>query len=140
MHTKLTLKTLLDYRDEHGFYETIEYGKLFIDISYPSRPSKPSTKKLLSCLSSQEIKDYALEVEKYEEAEIIYNKDRKKYEAQQVEVNGILENFVKEEAGLNSVVPEKYRDKVYSKAYEYGHSSGWSEIYNYLLDFVDIFE
>lgn len=29
-------------------------------------------------------------------------------------------------------------DKCYSLAYEYGHSSGYNEIYNYFCDLVDL--
>lgn len=37
-------------------------------------------------------------------------------------------------------IPEKYREKVKAYAYQEGHSSGWSEIYNYVLDLVEIFK
>lgn len=37
-------------------------------------------------------------------------------------------------------IPSKYREKVLNYAYEQGHSSGWSEVYNYVLDLIDIFK
>lgn len=37
-------------------------------------------------------------------------------------------------------VPEKYRKKLKEYAYREGHSGGWSEVYNCLLDLVDIFK
>lgn len=36
-------------------------------------------------------------------------------------------------------VPERYRDKLYDYACMQGHSSGYSEVYNYLMDLVEIF-
>lgn len=37
-------------------------------------------------------------------------------------------------------IPSRYRDKVFDYAYREGHSSGYSEVYNYLLDLVEIFK
>lgn len=40
----------------------------------------------------------------------------------------------------NPEIVELLSINVYSYAYELGHSSGYGEVYNYLLDLVDIFE
>lgn len=51
----------------------------------------------------------------------------------------LLEDLIKEDSGLNNI-PEQYRDKVYSYAWEQGHSSGYGEVYHYLCNLVNIFE
>ena len=37
-------------------------------------------------------------------------------------------------------VPEQYRDKLWEYAYMQGHSCGYQEVYNYMLDLVEIFK
>lgn len=76
---------------------------------------------------------YSLKEEKYKQAQ---NSCRQK----EFEMNDIIEQFIKDLSGLNSIVPEKYRDKVYQKAYDDGHSAGYYEVYLHLQDLVVIFE
>ena len=54
-------------------------------------------------------------------------------------VDEIIEQWMKEKSGLNDI-PEQYRAKVYSLAYQNGHSSGYSEIFGQLTELVDIFK
>ena len=71
---------------------------------------------------------------KYAEYEVRYFE----YKKVKIAIENVAVEFIKEMSGLNEI-PEQYRDKVYSKAYEYGHSSGLSEVYNTLVDLVEIF-
>lgn len=50
------------------------------------------------------------------------------------------EQYEKEAAKLLKAVPKQYHEKVKWLAWEYGHSCGYQEVYNYLLNLVDIFE
>ncbi len=51
-----------------------------------------------------------------------------------------MEDWVKENSGLYTKVPEKYQSKVYYKAYEDGHANGYTEVYIQLLSLIEIFE
>lgn len=88
----------------------------------------------------QEAKEYttALEVyEKEKEENKAYNETIAEHNRN---VNYLAEEFVKEVSGLNSTVPPQYREKVWSRASQEGHSEGLPGIYNQLLDLIDIFE
>ena len=46
--------------------------------------------------------------------------------------------YIREKSGLNDI-PEDKRSKVYSLAWDRGHSSGYAEVYNELVSLVDLF-
>jgi len=50
-----------------------------------------------------------------------------------------VEARIKEDSGLNSI-HEQYRDKVWSYAWQKGHSSGYGEVSNILCELVSIFQ
>ena len=55
-------------------------------------------------------------------------------------VYAVIEEIIKRVSYFYSSVPKQYQDKVFSHAYQEGHSNGYDEVYNYLLDLVNIFE
>lgn len=55
------------------------------------------------------------------------------------DLNKLIEDYIYESVNIESI-PEKYRDKVKSYAWERSHSYGYSEYYNVLLGLIDIFE
>jgi len=66
------------------------------------------------------------------------DKRQKSYNQQCNEINALITEFIIVESGLDKI-PEQYRDKVYSKAYENGNRSGFYEIYLELCSLVSIF-
>lgn len=53
-----------------------------------------------------------------------------------IEVDLKIREYIDKESGLNDI-PEKYRDKVRSYAWERGHSGGYGEYYNVLCGILD---
>jgi hypothetical protein len=105
---------------------------------YQSKPMANSFYKNRNSPTSKEIKAYAKAVEENEK----YGKKRyaaiKKQRSGVPRTGEILEGFIKEKSGLNGI-PKQYRDGVYRFAWDKGHSSGYSEVYYYLQELVEIF-
>ena len=106
-----------------------------LTVEYPYHPKKPF---LVKGAGSVTVQKYAEELAAYEAQVEAYKKDRTEEQSHNLKVYTLIENLIREESGLNSI-PEQYRDKVYAHAYQSGHSSGFSEIYNHLCELVDIF-
>mgnify|MGYP001639748671 CR=1 FL=1 len=73
----------------------------------------------------------------YEAAQSAYNKARSEAE------NKVIQAMKKEIGWISCGDVEKDNqlfDLAYGKAYEDGHSSGYNEIYNYLLDYDDLIQ
>jgi len=117
-------------------YKGIEHAKKF----YTSCPNKPLKPILKSGHTSEDVKTYAKDLESYEVDFKKYEEDREHYRIIKSEVDSVIEGFIKDESGLNDVVPEKYRAKVWSKAWYDGHYSGYYEVYNCLNRLIEIFE
>ena len=116
--------------------EGIKYAKSFY-ATKAERPIKPKAPN-----SSATSDDYVAYAKSLKEYEIDYSKYQESYKEvmkNNAIVNGVIEEFIKDAAGLFDYVPEQYIDKVYAKAYEMGHSSGYYEVYIQLEDLVDIF-
>ena len=54
------------------------------------------------------------------------------------DINNIIEEYIREESGLNNI-PIQYRDKIYNKAWQDGHSDGFYSVYQHLTELVNIF-
>lgn len=130
----LTVQKLNDFCDFNSVSQTLDYARSF-NIEYPSTPTKPF---LAKGHSSVEAKQYVIDLEKYEIEKESCQKDKDEYNKVSSEIGHLMEEFIRERSGLNSI-PEQYRDKVYSNAYQSGHSSGMSQVFNDLLDLVEIF-
>ena len=114
-------------------YDAIHWA-LEQGLELPKIPKKP----IIHINNSSDAKQYAIELEEYEKKYAEYEDNFYEYKKIKIAIENVIVEFIKEMSGLNDI-PEQYRDKVYSKAYEYGHSSGLSEVYNTLLDLVEIF-
>lgn len=122
--------------EKFSVQEAIEY----IGSLEPSYTQAPKTPRLGTGHTSTEVKEYASLLEQYEK-DIIAHKETRKIENEQIkQLNTVLEDYIKDEAGLYDHVPKDKQDKVWSLAWQQGHSSGYSEIYNHLLDLVNLFE
>lgn len=102
-------------------------------LEYPKQPAKPS---LQSKHSAAEAKEYVVKLEEYETAMKVFKAEERRYNEQRNDINELLKEYIKKQANLESV-PEKYREKVWNKAYNDG--DGWQDKFYGLRDLVDIF-
>jgi len=138
--------TLVAYREKQGIsvYEAIEEvrrleqeirGKVVV----PERKPRPRLESPLKA-TSREAKLYASHLEAWE----IHEKKRKAQELKRTHAvpnhGKLLEDFIKHESDFENIVPKKYQKGIYSYAWDKGHSSGYSEVYNELCNLVSIFE
>ena len=134
---KITIETINSYHVDSGsIYNTIKWAFDSKEVQYPINPTKPH---LSPKHTSEDAKQYAINLDKYETIEYPkFREEKAKYQAERNEIESVVIEFIKEESGLNTI-PEQYRDKIYSKAYKDGHSGGYYEVYNHLLDLIEIF-
>jgi len=135
---KITLEIVLSYMEENNLSvsETIDAIQKNSD-EYPERPIKPYLTKKHSL---DDVKLYTEKLQRYEESLPEYKKINDEYHKYFNDRNSVIENFIKTESCLYNNVPEKYQKKVYSLSYSNGHSGGYNEIYNNLVDIIEIFE
>ena len=115
--------------------EAIDFSKS-LHIDYPKRIIKPA---LTNEHSADEAEAYAISLKQYEKNKVHYDSDYGYVKIYNSEVDRVLEAYLKEESGLNTI-PEIYREKVWSRAWSDCHSGGYSEIFNKLTDLIEIFQ
>lgn len=108
------------------------------EILIPRRSEKPFI--LSSNLHPDDYRKHADALEAYNKSLAEYKDIDKKAREYNASVNALIEEYIRDSSGLNDIVPEEYRAKTYSVAYDLGHSSGYSEVRNYLYDLVNIFK
>ena len=104
---------------------------------YPQKPKKPLLKS--TSPSIEEINQYTSNNEKYLRELSEYEKVCEDYKKRDKIIDEVITEYIKRESSLN-IVPKEYRDKVYSKAWEMGHSDGYYSVYCKLVDLIEIFE
>ena len=137
IYGKLTIE-LLQVRFGDNVGRAIEFAEAY-NTPYPTRPEKPFHKIGLVNTDSKKLREYADALDIYEGELKIYKPELEAYQENKRKINSVIEGYIREVSGLNAI-PEQYRDKVYGYAHEHGHSAGYSETYNILLDLVSIFE
>ena len=123
--------------DGLSIYEAESKIREYLRELYVSKPKEPSLKSLKPTeedmtLFLSEKERYKIDLEEYKIKNTFYGDESMK-------LYSLLEEKIKDDSGLN-YIPEQYRDKVYSYAYQQGHGSGYGEVYNYLLGLVEIFD
>jgi len=130
-----TVVTLEAMKHFGSVMEAIEWARKQ-QGEYPKRPFLAPLKK---GANSKEALNYANALAVHEkemkQCEIAYKEHSKTASA----IDGVIVDFIKDAAGLNTI-PEQYRDKVYSRAYEDGHSYGFYEVYLKLNSLLEIFD
>ena len=101
---------------------------------YAEKPVKPK----MTGNTSEDAKKYAIDLEDYEFQMDVYRELRVECAAHNLAIEQEIESRIKEDSGLNSI-PEQYRDKVWSYAWSQGHSAGYHEVQNHLVNLVGIF-
>lgn len=112
----------------------------FVKSQYGECPRKPNKPKLPAIQTSEALFKFADEVKVYEAELVEFNVHRNEWDVNFNHLNIALEDYIKDVAGLYSIVPEQYQQKIWSKAWEMGHSYGYSEVYYKLCDLIEIFE
>ena len=105
-------------------------------LSYPKRPDKPY---LPIKHTAAEVQIYLPLLIEYVAAKSLHETAIDHWNKKTNAINAILEEFIKEEAGLNNI-PITYRERTWSKAWADGHSNGYYEVYSKLRSLVEIFE
>lgn len=125
--------------------EILQNMDLYVALNYahdnrPIPPIKPKQPMLSAKHTSQDVLLYADQLEKYEEVNKLYKQDKSKWEEENQKVTDLIEQLIKDHSGFNTHVPEQYQDKIWNMAWDYGHASGYYEVYNQLNRLIEIFE
>jgi len=116
-------------------WKNIEYAQSFRS-QYPYKPVRPV---LSQNHTAQEATEYANKMSIYESLMSEYKNTLNQCTEENNRINSIIESYIKEESGLNSL-PEKTKRKLWDKAWSDGHSNGYSEVYNCLCSLVELFD
>jgi len=127
----------MSIKNANSVQEAIDIAK-GKELVYPKRPTKPLQSHFDK--NSSGMRMYADKLEEYEKDFEVYTSEMKKYRDHKNILDSQIVDFIKDFSGLNSIVPEQYRSKVYTYAYQQGHSSGYSEVAIILENLVEIFE
>ena len=114
------------------------FDKRYREVPYPERLYRPRFSNLISAgTSAREARAFAVALEKYEAQKPEFLVKEKEYRKK---LNLIEEEFKQalfEDLGISD---NPKRELLYSKAYEMGHSSGFSNIYSYASDLVELID
>jgi hypothetical protein len=129
-------KVTIEELNGMSVYEAQEYcdSKKIETPPYPKKPFLSKEKKN----DVKAVEEHLKNLKQYDIEKKTYDYAVSEIAPINSEIEEVFLEYMKERAGLNTV-PEQYRDKVYSFAYQLGHSSGYGEVSNYLMDLVDIF-
>jgi hypothetical protein len=136
----ITIEEIFEHQTFGDVYQTIEvYRKQF--PKPPVRPAHPNLNpKSRSSMSSNELRELADVMDSHELLMTDYHVKLKEYDVIETEFNDDIDFFIKKQSGLFEKVPEQYQGNVAYKAWERGHSGGYYEYYQVLLDLIEIFE
>lgn len=104
--------------------------------TYPKPPIKPV---LLAKHTSEDVGKYQKNLQHFEKLYDNYKLEKEQYNTNRSKIESVIVEYIKDVAGLDTI-PEQYREKVYSKAYEDGHSSGYYEVFLKLISLLEIFD
>jgi hypothetical protein len=127
----VTLERLKEF-DDHN--EAIQWAQ----EQMPEFPDAPKRPRLALAHTSKEAELYAVELQQFEASQQNYKAARNAVQSLSNAIDAVICEFIKQDCGLESV-PEQYREKLWNKAWEDGHSSGYYEVHNKLLGLVEIF-
>lgn len=120
----------------------MDYEKYKNKLEYPSSPKKPYLVRLSNYPSSTEVKEYTVKTEEYSQALKVYEtamvefrKLRNAYGEESARLDEEFKKDALEEAGITG---NPKADKAYSLAWDRGHSCGYSEVFNELLDLAEL--
>lgn len=115
-------------------YEAEREIREYLEDIWMSSPKKPKLKSTTP--TKEELDEYSEEMKKYEEEKVKFETLRASYNEESQRLYDELVHKIKEDSGLFDI-PQEYQDNVYWYAYQLGHSSGYGEVYGYLMDIVN---
>lgn len=131
-----TVKDIQELLNLHDLSKTIQIVEESNVFSRPSRLDKP---RIIANPTVEQAKEFVIALETYETRMLTFKKEQSLHDNERKRLNILLEEFISEESGLNDI-PEASRSKVWSKAYAYGHSSGYYSVYQELCELVALFK
>lgn len=131
----ITVEQMMDIMRRHGVVSAIEWAQ----EHYGDCPFMPAKPQLQKNASSTDAMRYAGELRVWEDEHKEYLLQMDFYNKRRQAIEGVIEDFIKEAAGL-SVVPKQYQDKVFIRAYKEGHSAGFYEVYLKIKDLIGLFD
>lgn len=130
--------TLEQFKLDNHLLGTYELIKTLENLRvHVSRPQKPSNS--FKDHTSVGMREFADKLAIYETEYAEYLIQEKECKIHNQNVGDLIHDFICEESGLNTI-PEQYQNKVFSKAWSDGHSSGYYEVYQELCELVEIFQ
>lgn len=126
---------MIEITESKGVCNAIEFAFTHSKMS-KEHTSKPVRLSVIH--TPEEAATYAKNLQDYQQKVIEINDINREIEKTNEEIVSIVERFIIDASGLNSI-PEQYRDKVYSYAYSEGRSLGFCEVYRKLLKLIEIF-
>jgi hypothetical protein len=113
-------------------HNKVRNGDYSNKMEYPKQPRKPV---MPTTKSSADVRKYADELEVYETAMVEYKEARTAYYAESARLEA---EFRKDLEAEHDMTDHPKRDKLYSMAYSYGHSSGLGEVATHYAEFVEL--
>lgn len=112
----------------------MDYSKYQNQVPYRTKPTKPSLPKNPT---AQEARQYANDIEAYATFMEEVEASRNEYRKEEANILGQFQADALEEVGLANH-PKK--DIIFSKAWQNGHSGGFSEVFGQLQDLASFVE
>jgi hypothetical protein len=112
----------------------MDFTKYENKLEYPKGHSKPYLERE-DQYNEVKVAEYAKELKKYKDETPAYNEARAKYSNETCRLEEIFRSDALKEVGLEG---HECADRAYSYAWEQGHSCGYSEVFNYLLDIAEV--
>lgn len=112
----------------------MNYEKYQNKISYPEKPKKPFIDSKIA--TPRMYREHAAALEFYEIEKEKYDEKRKAYDEEDYRLEQEFKKNALEEVGLTN---HPKADKIYAYAWQEGHSSGFSEVFNTLLELSELF-
>jgi len=139
-----TINKAVEYLHNQNFFELIlqngDFNKAVeylrnqtFTIEHPKKPVLPAKPK------PEDYIEHGKALQEYEPKLEVYNQKLTEYKKFIGVLEGKLIDWICQDAGLNNI-PEKYRSKVFSYAWERNHSYGYHDVRSALCELVDIFE
>lgn len=132
----LTLLDLQKKAKETSLYAAIEYTKGLYP-RYPQMPKKPILEKNHSVEDAElYVKDFKFYTKSMEK----YRKEKDEYQKGVSDIDDLIIQFIKDEAGFERLPDEKVKSKVWNLAWSDAHSNGYFAVCQKLEELVDLFE
>lgn len=124
--------------DSMSLSDAIYHLEIFREYQFPKRTRKPQLTNTNP--SKEEVDLYLKQTSEYEALNSSYKENIRLYNEEQYQISEYIINRIKEDSGLNELVPEQYRNNVYAYAYDRSRGDGYYEVYITLCNLVDIFK